>query len=659
MAEVRRRGRTIAIAALAVVATVAVAGGAVATITGGEDGWRTATVTSADVDQTIAATGTVASVSRSDVAFSTDGTVASVAVGVGDTVSAGQTLAALDADALQDAVDDAEEALADAQQTLADDLEAQSDGDTVDSIVSGGTGSGGGVAGFSAGARFAPAAVATETTQSPEWDAVDVAEADVEAAQQALLDQYDVVDGLLATGSGSADASTSVCATFLAAELGDDTGEDTDGGTAEGEDDGGTDGAASDLTAIKDALTQCQESVATTLTDLQDTLAAQTALLQLASGLDDKVTVLHDAVATARAADAGSEDPTETPTEDPTEQPTQTPGQTPSGSPSEAATGAGEQPSGSGEQPGTGEQTEQPSGSATASGGGSGTTGGTGADTAVDVADVAGTGGSDSGVTVSAERILADRAAVGVAEADLAIAQAAAEAGTLTSPIDGTVAQVALAVGDEVTAGSDSAVVTILGDEGFLVATTMDLADVMVLEVGQAVTGTIGGYDGEVTGEVATIGLTDVSETLSPQFTVEIAVADPTVGLFEGASARVEVTVAERTGVLTVPTSAVSVAGATATVSVLGDDGEPSDVEVTTGAVGAELTEITEGLSEGQQVVLADLDAELETEDDTSSGLSGLGGDSDMSSGGFDGGGFGGGQPPGGTGGFGGGGSGG
>lgn len=642
MAEGRRRGRTIAIAVAATVATVAVAGGAVATITHGDDRWRTATATTADVDQTISATGTVASVSRSDVAFSTDGTVDGVEVAVGDTVTAGETLATLDADALQDAVDDAEEALADAQQTLADDLDAQSAGETVDSIVSGGTGSGGGAAGFSVAARFGP--VANETTQSPEWDAVDVAQTDVAAAQQALLDQYDTVEALLATGSGSADDSTAVCATFLAAELDESADEDE---------------TTSDLTAIKDALTQCQESVSTTLTDLQDVLAAQTTLLQLASDLDDKVTILDDAIATARAADAEDgedgdpgEQPTETPTETPTDEPTGTPTGLPTDSstqPGDAGTGQGDPSDGSGAQPEAGgDAGEQPSADDSSGAVGSGQTA-TGTEQAGGDAEAAG-GSSDSGVTVTAERILADRAAVGVAEADLAIAEAAAEAGTLTSPIDGTVAQVALGVGDEVTAGSDSAVITILGDDGFVVTTTMDLADVKVLEVGQSVTGTIGGHDGEVTGQVATIGLTDVSETSSPQFAVEIAITDPTTGLLEGASARVDVTVAQRTGVLTVPTSAVSVAGAVSTVRVVGDDGEATDVEVTTGAVGAELTEITDGLSEGDQVVLADLEAELETdENDTSSGLSGLGGDGDSGQGpggGFDGGGFGG-QPPG------------
>jgi HlyD family secretion protein len=45
-------------------------------------------------------------------------------------------------------------------------------------------------------------------------------------------------------------------------------------------------------------------------------------------------------------------------------------------------------------------------------------------------------------------------------------------------------------------------------------------------------------------------------------------------------------------------------------VTVL-EDGTAADVEVTVGAVGAEWSEITDGLESGQVVVLADLDEPL------------------------------------------------
>ena len=74
------------------------------------------------------------------------------------------------------------------------------------------------------------------------------------------------------------------------------------------------------------------------------------------------------------------------------------------------------------------------------------------------------------------------------------------------------------------------------------------------------------------------------------------------------------------------PTSAVRTTDGVTTVTVLPNDGDPVDVEVEAGAVGAERTEILSGLSAGDVVVLADLAAPVTQDDDgsTGSGLTGL-----------------------------------
>jgi len=104
---------------------------------------------------------------------------------------------------------------------------------------------------------------------------------------------------------------------------------------------------------------------------------------------------------------------------------------------------------------------------------------------------------------------------------------------------------------------------------------------------------------------------------------------DPTdVQLYDGSSAQVLIEVAGAAKVLTVPTSAVHVDGSDVTVDVL-EDGEVSAVTVKRGAVGSELTEITSGLSAGDEVVLADGSVPMDSGDDSSGGgLSGLGGSS-------------------------------
>ena len=85
------------------------------------------------VEQVIDTVGTIASASRRDASFSVDGTVATVAVTVGQVVAAGDVLATLDTEALQDAVERAQADLADAQQQLSDDLDAQTSSSTTSS----------------------------------------------------------------------------------------------------------------------------------------------------------------------------------------------------------------------------------------------------------------------------------------------------------------------------------------------------------------------------------------------------------------------------------------------------------------------------------------------------------------------------------------------
>jgi hypothetical protein len=70
-----------------------------------------------------------------------------------------------------------------------------------------------------------------------------------------------------------------------------------------------------------------------------------------------------------------------------------------------------------------------------------------------------------------------------------------------------------------------------------------------------------------------------------------------------------------------VPNSALS----DGTVTVL-SQGKTSTTKVQTGAVGALTTEITSGLTAGQQVVLADLTATLPANSTTTRGFGGAGG---------------------------------
>ncbi|MDJ0377621.1 efflux RND transporter periplasmic adaptor subunit [Cryobacterium sp. PH31-L1] len=182
-------------------------------------------------------------------------------------------------------------------------------------------------------------------------------------------------------------------------------------------------------------------------------------------------------------------------------------------------------------------------------------------------------------------------------------------------------------MGDTVTASSSSAVITIIGDNGFVVSTTVSLTDIAGVAVGQSAAVDVASVDDELAGAVSSIGILNVSTSSTPSYTVQIALEGVEPNLLNGASAAVTVEVASLIAVLAVPTSAVHVTDATYTIDLL-KNGASTSTEVNVGAIGSELTEITSGVSVGDEVILADLNAAIATTDTaTNSGLSGLGGD--------------------------------
>lgn len=90
---------------------------------------ETAVVARGDLRATVSASGSVEAAQQIELAFSSSGEVAEVRVAVGDAVEAGQPLARLETDDLEDAVADAELALAQAELDLAETLDGASDED--------------------------------------------------------------------------------------------------------------------------------------------------------------------------------------------------------------------------------------------------------------------------------------------------------------------------------------------------------------------------------------------------------------------------------------------------------------------------------------------------------------------------------------------------
>ena len=217
-------------------------------------------------------------------------------------------------------------------------------------------------------------------------------------------------------------------------------------------------------------------------------------------------------------------------------------------------------------------------------------------------------GGSSSAGPVSAAQLAADQASADAAAAQLTVAQQDLAAATLVSPISGTVVTVSVTPGSSTSAGSTAFVVA--GLDSYQAVTTVPVADMPELKVGQRASVQPDGVRTPLGGSVALIGLLPATSG-SATYPVTIGLTGQPSGLEAGDYANVIITTAQSTGV-SVPTSAVHGSGHVASVTVYAG-GKTRVTRVTVGTKGPVMTRITSGLKLGQQVVLADLSQPLPT----------------------------------------------
>ena len=211
-----RRPPVRALAAGAIVVVIVI----VATLSGafassGSD-YRTVVASTQNVNAALSGVATIEPQLEATIAFPTAGTVASVSVKVGDTVSAGQTLAQLDTQSLAQTVDQQMATLTQDQLTLSNAMNGQ--GSTGGGL--GGTGgAGGGSASTTAsGLSSAVTPVATHygVLLAVTADASDPA---IGAAQQRVLAAQQQVDAAQSTAAAALSAAVTACPSTLTPDL--------------------------------------------------------------------------------------------------------------------------------------------------------------------------------------------------------------------------------------------------------------------------------------------------------------------------------------------------------------------------------------------------------------------------------------------------------
>ncbi|MGB7051776.1 MAG: HlyD family efflux transporter periplasmic adaptor subunit [Acidimicrobiales bacterium] len=601
------------VAVVAVVLLVAAAITWEVTQSGGPQ-YRLVSVTTGSVSQTLDEVGTVTPSNQADLEFGASGTVQNVGVSVGQTVTAGQTLATLDAAPLWAAWASAAATATSAAAKLTADENSETGSATSTTASSSGSGSGAtatdtsdtvaatsdtdtaNVAGFGTEDSLVAPVQVTEAAfpssgggtspsggSSSSSSKVQQAQAQLLAAQQkADTDQQqaaaDLTTAIAAcesttTSGSSASSGVGTDASSAPATTPDsDPGGPGSGGSGSNPSGSGSgSGGSASNAACTQALAQLQKDEATVTTDLQTVSADETAL------------------STALSEQASAATTTTTPTTKPTTKPT--------------------------------------------------TSGGS----------HAGPSAASTAVVASPQQLAADQLAVDADNLAVSYAEQDVHDASLVSPISGTVASISVQPGSAVspangTPSASDAAIVVLGPGSFVVSTSVDVSDVPSVTVGQAAVVTPDSTNDPLQGKVTSIGLVGTSSDGSTSYPVTIDLNSSNgLQLTSGAEAEVAFVTKHVTNVTTVPSSAVRTIG---TIHLLTryENGKASTVRVTVGVVGDLLTQIQSGVSPGQKIVLADLNEALPGSNTSSTGTTGrtLGGGGFGGASGLGGGGFGG-----------------
>jgi RND family efflux transporter MFP subunit len=578
----RKRGRSRrarALTATGVAAAVVVAGGAAAsyaTSQGTAPVYVAAIVTSHPVVQTLQATGTTEPSSAATVSFAVSGIVATVPVAMGAKVTAGQVLATLDTTSLKYALATAQGQVANAELTLAQAESGQvsaasgtagTTGAVSSKPSSTGTGSAAtGSAGTGSTTGTGSGKTSTTGTGSGKTSTTGTGSttgssgsshsgsgltASITAAQKRLLATARQTDSALTKAKADLAAATTLCTSQMSASPSPSPSSSPSASSFASPSASGT---ASPAVAATGPSTTCIQAQQTVLNDESQLFTLQKGLSGQETALDKLLTSSASSIAPTSA------------------------GKTSTATASTATASAGTTSAGT-----------------VSAGKASGSTGSAGSTT----------------VAVSAAQLAADQAAVDATNAALAVAQQQLGQASIVSPFTGVVSSVGLTIGQQATAGSSTTAVDVIDPTGHGVTLSVDVTKIPQVKVGQKATVV---PDGSATPLAATVSYVAAapSTTSSTVYPVQLTFTGNPTTLRDGIQAAVTITTAQAADALAVPTSAVNHRGALDYVLVLNGSTTKTQI-ITVGALGAIYTQVTQGLTAGQRVVLANPDQAIPT----------------------------------------------
>jgi HlyD family secretion protein len=210
----------------------------------------------------------------------------------------------------------------------------------------------------------------------------------------------------------------------------------------------------------------------------------------------------------------------------------------------------------------------------------------------------------------------ARRSEIAAAEAQVEQAQVAVDSARLASkradleaPLDGTVASVAIEVGEAV--GPQVPAMTLVGDSQFTIEADVDEADIGWIEIGQEVKITFDAFpDQELAGRVLAVAPLASVDLGIVSYRVAVGSQETSLPLRAGMTANTEIVKEQREDVLLVPNLAIALDADTGLKYVDRQAATGLErVEIETGLTTDTYSEVLSGLQEGDLVVISSLSA--------------------------------------------------
>ena len=172
-------------------------------------------------------------------------------------------------------------------------------------------------------------------------------------------------------------------------------------------------------------------------------------------------------------------------------------------------------------------------------------------------------------------------------------------AGNVIAPISGTL--VSLNAEENAFVSPSMPVAVIDGVDQMKISVSVSEALVPKLTIGDSVDVAVSAANQTFTGTIRSVEQAANAQT--KLYTVTVSVPSDVSGLLSGMFADVTFHTDTASGAIVVPTESILTSGSTQYVYVVQDDNTAKYIEVTTGLTGNGVTEITSGLSAGQQLV--------------------------------------------------------